>query len=119
MEKSEVGAISATYRIAVKKVAGALGKEAQHTNSPKIDLDEIVADIPDTMKEKAIEWYLRGIKRGMTKATDLMLTGKIYMQGGTVIAPNTITVKVRTRFKDEEWSSRSFKIKASDIGFDD
>ncbi|WLV39299.1 hypothetical protein [Morganella morganii] len=118
MGKSEIGAVCATYRIAHKKVAVALGKEAQHTGSPKMDLDEIVADIPEAQKEKALEWYLRGIKRGMKKATDLMLEGEIYAEDGMVFAPDTMTVKVKTRFKNEEWSSREFKIEASDIGFD-
>mgnify|MGYP000366524539 CR=1 FL=1 len=119
MGKSEIAVASATYTIATQKVAGALGKKARHSGRPSLDLDEIVSDIPEAMKEKALEWYIRGIKRGMKKATDLMLEGKVYMQDGAVFAPNTITVKVRTRFRNEEWSSREFKVKSSDIGFED
>ncbi|MDH6164856.1 hypothetical protein M2354_004618 [Leclercia adecarboxylata] len=119
MGKSEIAAVSATYTIANKKVASALGKKARHSGRPSLDLDEIVADIPEAMKEKALEWYLRGIKRGMKKATDLMLEGKVYMQDGAVYAPDTIRVKVRTRFRNEEWSSREFQVKAADIGFDE
>lgn len=119
MEKSKIAIASATYTIASQKVAGALGKKARYSGRPSQDLEEIVADIPEAMKEKALEWYLRGIKRGMTKATNLMLDGKIYMQDGAVFAPDTITVKVRTRFRNEEWSSKEFKVKASEIGFDE
>ena len=43
-----------------------------------MDLNEIVADIPEAMKEKVLEWDLNGIKRGMRKATDLMPEGKVY-----------------------------------------
>ncbi|MHB9323287.1 hypothetical protein ACP3TG_30080 [Phytobacter diazotrophicus] len=81
-----------------------------------MDLNEIVAYIPETMEEKALEWYLRGSKRGMKKATDLMPEGKVYMQDGAVPAPNTMTVKVRTRFRNEEWSPEEFKTKSSDTG---
>lgn len=76
-------------------------------------------NIPEAMKEKALEWYLRGIKRGMKKATDLMLDGEIYMQEGTVFAPDIISIKVKTRFKDEEWRSREYEVLASEIGFDE
>lgn len=119
MDKTTISAICATYVIANKAVAGALGRKAKLTGSPKIDLEDIVDDIPEAMKEKALEWYLRGIKRGMRKATDMMLNGEIYMQEGTVIAPDVMMIKVRTRFKNEEWSSRKYEIKASDIGFSD
>jgi TPR repeat protein len=119
MGKNEIAVASATYTIANQKVAEALGKKAKHSGKPSLDLDEIVADIPEAMKEKALEWYERGIKRGMKKATDLMLAGEIHMQDGAVLAPKTITIKVRTRFKNEEWNSRKYIIKTSDIGFED
>lgn len=117
MSDSPTGAASATYRKAVNGIAEVLDKDPNHSRYPSLDFEEALADIPDAMKKKAIEWYVRGIKRGMAKATDLMADGDIYIEKGTVNAPNTINVKVRTKFQGSPWESLKVKVKSNEIGF--
>jgi hypothetical protein len=84
MSKSPVGAASATYRKAVNGIASAVGLPPSHSKYPSEDFEAALESIPDALKEKALEWYIRGIKQGMAKATDLMAEGTIYVQDGTV-----------------------------------
>ncbi len=118
MSNSPKRAASATYRKAVNGIAEVLDKNPNHSRYPSQDLDMALADIPEAMKEKAIEWYIRGIKRGMSKATDLMADGDIYIENETVIAPKSININVRTKFKGGNWEPLKVKIKAKEIGFD-
>ncbi|MDQ6974257.1 MAG: hypothetical protein Q9M10_05185 [Mariprofundaceae bacterium] len=117
MSNSPMGAASATYRKAVNKIANVLDKDPNHSRYPSLDFDEALADIPDAMKEKAVEWYVRGIKRGMAKATDLMAKGDIYIEKDTVIAPDNISVNVRIKFKGGDWESLQVMVKSKEIGF--
>lgn len=111
------GAASATYRKAVNEIADALGTDPTHTKYPSLDFDEAVDAIPEEMKKKALEWYERGIKRGMAHATDLMASGDISVSDGVVTAPATIKLKVRTKFKGEDWESRQVLVNCGEIGF--
>lgn len=118
MSKSPVVAASATYRKAVNGIAEALEQEPSHSKYPTLDFQSALESIPDALKEKALEWYIRGIKRGMAKATDLMAEGKIYVQEGTVRAPAKIELKVRTKFRRGEWDRHTVEVRATEIGFD-
>ena len=118
MSKSPVGAASATYRKVVNGIAEILDQEPNHSRYPSLDFEAVLAEIPDTIKAKAIEWYIRGIKRGMAKATDLMAENEIYIEDGKVCAPNNISVNVRTKFSGGEWKSLKVKISAKEIGFE-
>jgi len=117
MSKSPVAAASATYRKTVNDIADALGVDPAHTRYPSLDLEDAVAGIPDAMKDNAIEWYVRGIKRGMAKATDMMLNGDIYLEEGTVYAPETMKVKVRTRMNGGDWERLVVSVSCHEIGF--
>jgi hypothetical protein len=117
MSKTPVAAASATYRKAVNGIAEALDQEPSHSRYPSLDFEAALEGIPEAIKERAIEWYIRGIKRGMAKATDLMAEGKIYVQYGTVFAPPRIEVKVRTKHVGK-WESHSVKVQATEIGFE-
>lgn len=119
MSNSPVAASSATYRKAVNKIAEVLDKHPFHSKYPSLDFEQAIEDIPDAMKEKAIEWYIKGIKRGMAKATDLMASNEIYVENNTVYAPKKIEIKVKTKFSnDENWEPLTVTIKAKEIGFD-
>jgi hypothetical protein len=118
MSNSPVGAASATYRKAVNGIAEALDLEPSHSKYPSSDFEAALEAIPDAMKEQAIEWYIRGIKRGMAKATDLMAEGKIYVQDGSVCAPAKIELKVRTKLRGGEWDRHAVKVLATEIGFE-
>ncbi|WP_263080163.1 hypothetical protein [Endozoicomonas sp. Mp262] len=118
MSNSPIAAASATYRKATNKIAEAAKLEPRHTANPSDDFLEIVEDMSDAMKTKALDWYERGIKRGMKKATDLMLDGKIYREENIVYAPEEIAVKARIKFSGGEWQPFQLNVKAKDIGFD-
>lgn len=116
--KEGIKASSATYRKATNEASKKLKVEAEHTNIPSDDFQEVIDLIPDKIKEKALKWYKMGIKRGFNKATDMMLEGDIYKKGNTVYCPNSFEVNVRTKFSGENWTKRKFKLKAKDIGFE-
>lgn len=118
MSNSPVGAASATYRKAVNGIADALNQEPSHSKYPSLDLDTALEGIPEALKEKAIEWYIRGIKRGMAKATDLMASNKIYSENGFVYAPQKIKVNVKTKFAGGKWESHEVIVKSSEVGFE-
>lgn len=118
-DNSPIGASSATYRKAVNKLAKKLKRQPSHSKYPSSDFEEIVEyTVSEVMKEKALQWYEMGIKRGMAKATDMMLFGKIYKKNEEVFAPDEFTIKVKTRFSGEDWERHEFLIKSEDIGFD-
>jgi hypothetical protein len=118
MSKSPVGASSATYRKVVNGIASAVGQKPSHSKYPSEDFEAALELIPDALKEKALEWYIRGIKRGMAKATDLMAEGKIFVQDGTVRAPATMELKVRTKLRGGEWERHAVEVQAKEIGFE-
>jgi hypothetical protein len=118
MKNSPAAAASATYRKAVNGIAEALDHEPAHSKYPSLDFEAALAGIPDEVKRKALEWYERGIRRGMAKATDLMAEGKIYLEQGTVYAPRKLKVRVRTRVGGGEWESHELSIKSQEIGFE-
>ncbi|MFZ6780421.1 hypothetical protein ACO0LD_26625 [Undibacterium sp. Ji83W] len=118
MSKSPVAAASATYRKAVNDIAEALDQEPSHSMYPSLDFETAIEGIPEAIKEKAIEWYIRGIKRGMAKATDLMAEGTIYIQDDIVRAPANIKLKVRTKLKGQDWEQRSVIVRSTEIGFE-
>jgi len=118
MSNSPISAASATYRKAVNGIAEALDQEPNHSSRPSLDFEAALEGIPEAIKLRAIEWYIRGIKRGMAKATDLMAEQKIYVQEGTVYAPKTIKVKVRTKLSGGAWERQEIIVKSNEIGFE-
>jgi len=118
MTNKAVAASSATYRKVVNGIAKALDKDPIHSPYPSEDFESALDGIPDALKQKAMEWYVRGIKRGMSKATDLMVENKIYIKDGVVYAPKEIQLNVRTRHKGEEWVSREIIVYSKEIGFE-
>lgn len=77
----------------------------------------MIDEIPEAMREKALQWYERGIKRGMRVATDLMAEGGIYKVGDTVHAPSRMKVQTKVKMSGGDWEKYSVTIKAKDIGF--
>jgi hypothetical protein len=102
MADSSVGAASATYRKAVNGIADAIKTDPRHTKYPSDDFQDMLDEIPEAMREKALQWYERGIKRGMRVATDLMAEGEIYKEGDIVHAPNSMKVKSKIKMSGEE-----------------
>jgi hypothetical protein len=117
MSNSPGSAASATYRKAVNGITKATKQKPNHSRYPSLDLEEALESIPEAMKQKAIEWYIRGIKRGMAKATDLMAEQVIYFKDAAVYAPQKINISVRTKFKGEDWERHELDVESSEIGF--
>jgi hypothetical protein len=117
MRSSPVAAASATYRKAFTGIATALNKTPLHSRYPSLDLNVALQGIPVAMREKALEWYVRGIKRGMAKATDLMAAKKIYLKGDDVYAPSAMTVHVQVKLGGAKWKPLKVKVRARDVGF--
>lgn len=109
---------SATYRKATNEVAKRLKVDPVHTQYPSEDFQDILDLLDEKQKEKAIEWYERGIIRGLTQATNWFLDGTIYLDNGVLKAPAEWEVKVRVKFAGEKWQKRRFKIEAEEIGFE-
>ncbi|MDC9521326.1 hypothetical protein PSH55_09355 [Pseudoalteromonas sp. Angola-31] len=117
MSDSSVAASCATYRKVVDGIAKAIKTVPHHTKYPSEDFREMIDEIPEAMREKALQWYERGIKRGMSKATDLMAKGEIYREGNIVHAPKSIKVQTKIKVSGGAWEKYSVTVKAKDIGF--
>lgn len=116
--KEGIKASSATYRKATNEVAKQLKVEPDHTKYPSDDFLTISELIPGKMKEAALKWYKMGIKRGFSKATDMMVEGKFHVEASTLYGPKEIEFKVKTKFAGGKWTSRKIKIDSEDIGFE-
>lgn len=91
----------------------------RHGSLPSKDFEDLTQAIPEALREKALEWYELGIKRGMRYATDRMADGTIHMEKGQVLAPHSFELKLKVRFAGGEWEPRPVKVRAADIGFTD
>ncbi len=88
------------------------------TPAPLKQQPNLLDELPSTIKTLAMAWYERGIRRGLKKATDLMLEDEIYKNEGMLHAPTTITINVKTRLNGEEWEERVIEVSAEEIGFE-
>ena len=115
---SSGAAASATYRKAVNTIAEALRIDPQHTRYPSEDLDIHAELIDEKSKERALEWYRRGLKRGFINACDAILEGDIELKGNTLIAPKKVFISVRIKFKGEKRKDEEFIFSSHDLGFE-
>ena len=88
--------------------------EQEPDHSPQVLLDQL----PEAIKQQAINWYKCGIQRGLRTATDLMLEDHIFKENGVLHAPTSIDFNLKTRHGNENWEYLQFKIQAEDIGFE-
>jgi len=117
-QETSAAAASKTYRLVNKRLARTIGTRVSHSQYPSDDFKGLLDQVDDKAKAMALRWYELGIKRGVTFASDQMLDGKITLAKDVLTAPETLVVKVRTRFKGDQWRRRTFRIKAEDVGFD-
>ena len=94
-------------------------KNKQNSLAPS-DFSEpdILDQLPEAIRALAMKWYERGIRRGLKKATDLMLEDQIFKEDGVLHAPNSIDISLKTRCGDEQWEHRQLTIQAEEIGFE-
>jgi len=109
---------SKTYRCATKKLAKVIGVTPIHTRYPSEDFENMLDKADNTTVNRALEWYERGIKRGILHTKHMVLNGTLAITKQRITIPKTIEVNVRVKFKNRRWQKRSFKFKAADIGFD-
>ena len=94
-----VTASAKTYRKAVKDLSFVLKQNPVHTTKPSQDFEDILNQVPSLQKDLAIKWYETGVKRGLTKAIELILANKIYFdKNGVLHAPKNIVIKVGLKF---------------------
>ena len=107
--KEVIGAASATYRKATNEVAQRLLKsEPVHTKSPSKDFQEVLDLAEAKVDEKALEWYRRGLVRGLTKATDWILDGTISYKSSKLEAPQELEINVKIKISGKKWEYAMF-----------
>jgi len=116
-KNSPVASASATYRKAVNTIADALRIDPQHTRYPSEDLDLHAELIDEKSKERALEWYRRGLRRGFINACDAILEGDLELKGNTLYAPKKIVISVRVRFKGDKRRDKEFVFSSEELGF--
>lgn len=112
-----IGAASATYRKAVNKVAQAIRVDPNHTRYPSEDFESISDLIDEKSRERALQWYRRGLRRGFEEACDAIVEGKLELKGKTLYCPNEVVISVRVKFKDTSRSEMEFTFSADELGF--
>ena len=110
-------AAPATYRKCVNRVARTLREPAQHTGYPSDDLEAVIDLIDVKSRERALEWYRRGIRRGFIEACDALLDGQLEMKEGTLYCPSDVVISVRVKFRGEPWERRTFEFTADELEF--
>ena len=95
-----------------------ISHEKQPVSQPIALNPDVIDQLPDAIRGLLMDWYERGIRRGLKKATDLMLEDQIFKEDGILHAPNSIEIKLKTRCGDEQWESRQVTIDAKEIGFE-
>ncbi|KEZ69277.1 hypothetical protein AAY86_15090 [Pseudomonas amygdali pv. tabaci str. ATCC 11528] len=116
--KLPVAASSATYRKAVNRVAEALREPPNHSRYPSEDFEEIVDLIDEKSRDRAIQWYERGVRRGFIEATNAMLDGQLELKNNTLYCPSNVEISVRVKFRGEEWHKMRIKFTAKDLDFE-
>jgi hypothetical protein len=116
--KNPTAASSATYRKVVNKVSTALREPPNHSRYPSDDFEEVVELIDEKSKERAMQWYKRGIRRGFIEACDALLDGQLELKNGTLYCPSDVEISVRIKFRGEEWEMKKFEFSSQDLDFE-
>jgi hypothetical protein len=88
-----------------------------HTRYPSGDFETVTGLIDEKAKERALQWYERGIRRGFIEACDAFLDGQLELKAGTLYCPSKVVISVRVKFRGDDWQNRDFEFKAEDIDF--
>ena len=115
--KDIAGASSATYRKAVNKVAEVLRIDPNHTRYPSEDFEAISDVIDEKSRERALEWYRRGLRRGFEEACDAIVDGELEFKNKTLYCPSEVVISVRVKFRGIPRQEKEFTFSADDLGF--
>lgn len=114
---SSAGASSATYRKVVNRIATTLRQPAKHTRYPSDDFEAVAGRIDPESRQRALEWYRRGIRRGFIEACDALLDGQLQLKGRTLHSPPSVVISMRVRFRGERWRQQRFDFSAAELDF--
>ena len=130
---SDAAASSATYRKAVNIIADQIGVEPTHTRYPSEDFERLTKSykkhliksvkkgLANAHKERLIEWYKRGLRRGYITACDSLIDpdGELSLEGGELLCDSK-HIKIRVRLKiDGKWHKKTFDFHRKDLEFED
>lgn len=116
--KEGIKAASATYRKATNAIADTIGVNPEHTGYPKEDFEEIINKLDGNLNEVALKFYRLGLRRGMIKATDMVVDGTLKYDKGILECPGDIEVKVKIKMPNEDIKKKKFTFKPKSIGFE-
>jgi len=118
MANPAAAASSKTYRKGVNMLSRALHRVPRHTAKPSKDYRRLVADVDQLLRENALEWYERGLRRGYAMATDHVVEGKLPFDGETLTCSRDIVLKLKVRFKGGKWQPVSYTFSPEEVGFE-
>jgi len=118
MNSDPIARACATYRKAIKIIAAILRVRLKQTSFPSEDFEAVADLIDEKSKERALQWYERGIRRGFIEACDALLDGKLELRDGTLYSPNKVEVSIRFRFHGQPWQRRKFEFRAENLEFE-
>lgn len=111
-----IGAASATYKIANRKISRSLLKRKPvFSRFPKQDLDEVIERTEEFYEERMLKFYRLGLVRGIKKTLQFVENGTITYDEENFDMPNQIEIKVKLKFKGKDWESKTFSIDCDEI----
>jgi hypothetical protein len=117
-EKETIGAAasSATY----KKVNNALGPIAgvhvKHGYFPSKDFEVMTEHLKGRSKERAFQYYERGLRRGFIEACHALLDGRLELKEGELYCSRQkIVISRKFNFSDGSSETRNFEFEAEDL----
>jgi hypothetical protein len=108
-------AAPATYRKAVNKVAKSLRVEPTHTRYPSEDFELVAGLIDPKSRERALDWYRRGLCRGFREA---VVGGHLKVTNGVLTCiRKKVVIAVGVRFAGAKKKRKEFRFTANELGF--
>ena len=117
VNETPVAASCATYRKVNNKLAKALNIDPNHTQYPGEDFENLIDKMDEQNKNRVIEWYRRGLKRGFICATDQVVQKTLEFKNGTLYAPTEIKISVKLKLRGEPSQNEEFVFNAEELGF--
>ena len=118
MADAGVVVASKPYRKVVNKFAEALRVDPNHTQTPSEDFRDMLALMDQKSRERAVEWYRRGLRRGFDEATTAVAEGKIKFKDGTLVCPGKVVLTCKIRFRGLKPKAQEFEFTADELGFE-
>ena len=87
-----------------------------HSGYPSRDVHDAIDLAGERSDDRALEWYRRGVIRGIISATDWLVDDTITMKGKTLTLKGKMTVGVRVKMNGK-WKPVRLTILPEDVGF--